>query len=416
MQRIALEGGFEIDAAKAKTLNEAAQEVAQEAAREATPNAAPKANEQKDNTVKTTRNLADAKEKLSGDLWLDTVTAAKLCAPTSKRKVLCTRKAQSLTKPDERARQKQRPVSMAPCNSNCALRLQNEKNTDITAKPQMDTDKHRFLSYGSVVLPLKMRFAMKNRIMTSLCLGAVLLSTLAPAQAGMFSVNPTQERKMGDEAAREIDAQARVMTGPVADWVASVGARLAATSDKEFTYSFKVVEGKEINAFALPGGHVYVFTGIRKIAQTDDELAAILAHEITHAEQHHFAKQYGKASKRGAILGVLSVLVGLPNVAQQIVSLADFAMSQKYSRTSETEADILGMQRMTRAGFNPAAMVSILERLAKEDESGGSIDHWFGDHPDAGRRIERARNQLTALNAGQGPKTIAQPADKSSKP
>ena len=257
---------------------------------------------------------------------------------------------------------------------------------------------------------------MKNRIMTSLCLGAVLLSTLAPAQAGMFSVNPTQERKMGDEAAREIDAQARVMTGPVADWVASVGARLAATSDKEFTYSFKVVEGKEINAFALPGGHVYVFTGIRKIAQTDDELAAILAHEITHAEQHHFAKQYGKASKRGAILGVLSVLVGLPNVAQQIVSLADFAMSQKYSRTSETEADILGMQRMTRAGFNPAAMVSILERLAKEDESGGSIDHWFGDHPDAGRRIERARNQLTALNAGQGSKTIAQPADKSSKP
>lgn len=74
VQRIALEGGFEIDAAKAKTLNEAAQEVAQEAAREATPNAAPKANEQKDNTVKTTRNLADAKEKLSGDLWLDTVT------------------------------------------------------------------------------------------------------------------------------------------------------------------------------------------------------------------------------------------------------------------------------------------------------------------------------------------------------
>lgn len=241
-------------------------------------------------------------------------------------------------------------------------------------------------------------------IISALFLGALLLNSALThtAQAGLFSVNPSQERKMGDEAARGIDAQTRIVTGPVADWVASVGARLAAVSDKEFNYSFKVVEGKEINAFALPGGHVYVFTGIRKIARNDDELAAILAHEITHAEDHHFARQYGKASKRGAILGVLSAVVGLPNVAQQIVGLADFAMTQKYSRTHETEADLKGMQRMARAGFNPSAMVSILERLAKEDESGGgSLDQWFGDHPDAGRRIGRARNQLTALNSGQ---------------
>ncbi len=252
---------------------------------------------------------------------------------------------------------------------------------------------------------------MKNHIVRALFLSAILFNTVSTpsAQAGMFNVNPTQERKMGDEAAREIDSQARVMTGPVADWVSNVGARLAAVSNKEFTYSFKVVEGQEINAFALPGGHVYVFTGLRKIAQTDDELAAILAHEITHAEEHHFAKQYGKASKRGAILGVLSAVIGLPNVAQQAVGLADLAMTQKYSRSSETEADIVGMKRMARAGFNPAAMVSILERLAKEDESGGSLDHWFGDHPDAGRRIERARSQLTTMSA-------TAPATPSAKP
>lgn len=260
---------------------------------------------------------------------------------------------------------------------------------------------------------------MKNqkRAATTIFLGLLFVSGAAvtPAQAGLFSVNPTQERKMGDEAARQIDGQARIITGPVADWVASVGSRLAASSDKEFKYSFKVVEGKEINAFALPGGHVYVFTGIRKIAQTDDELAAILAHEITHAEQHHFAKQYGKASKRGAILGVLSAVVGLPNVAQQIVSLADFAMTQKYSRSSETEADLLGMQRMQRAGFNPAGMVSILERLAKEDESGGSLDHWFGDHPDAGRRIERARTQLKAMTGNVGTSSVSSAPSTSSK-
>ena len=254
---------------------------------------------------------------------------------------------------------------------------------------------------------------MKNRVflIRALFLGAVLCNSAAfcPARAGLFSVNPNQERKMGDEAAREIDGQARIVTGPVAEWVEEVGARLAAVSDKEFTYSFKVVEGREINAFALPGGHVYVFTGIRKIAQTDDELAAILAHEITHAEEHHFAKQYGKSSKRGAILGVLSAVVGLPNIAQQVVSLADLAMTQKYSRSSETEADIAGMKRMARAGFNPTGMVSILERLAKEDESGGSLDHWFGDHPDAGRRIERAREQLKSMPNSQSAKTIEAP-------
>jgi predicted Zn-dependent protease len=255
---------------------------------------------------------------------------------------------------------------------------------------------------------------MKNKksMFRVLFLSTILLSgfTASPTQAGLFSIGPDKERRMGDEAAREIDAQARVVTGPVADWVASVGARLAAVSDKEFTYSFKVVEGREINAFALPGGHIYVFTGIRKIAQTEDELAAILAHEITHSEQHHFARQYGKASKRGAILGVLSAVVGLPNVAQQIVSLADFATTQKYSRTHETEADLLGMQRMARAGFDPKGMVSILERLAKEDRSGGSLDRWFSDHPDAGRRIQRAKNQLSTLNMNQGTK----PSEKAS--
>ena len=143
-----------------------------------------------------------------------------------------------------------------------------------------------------------------------------------------------------------------------------------------------------------------MFTGIRKVAQTDDELAAILAHEITHAEQHHYAKQYGKASKRGLLLNVLTLAVGMPNVAQQALGLLDLAMTQKYSRTQETEADMAGMARMARAGFNPAAMVTLLERLAKEDQSGGTLDNWFGDHPDADRRIGRARSQLTALQGG----------------
>jgi predicted Zn-dependent protease len=199
-----------------------------------------------------------------------------------------------------------------------------------------------------------------HRLTAALVAATVVFGSMRPADAGLFSINPDQERKMGGEAAKSIESQARVATGPVADWVERIGRRLASVSDSEFTYSFRVVDGKEINAFALPGGYVYVFTGLRKVAQTDDELAAVLAHEITHAEAHHYARQYKKASKRGALLGVFSMVVGMPNLAQNVLGLIDFSMTQKYSRSHELEADQAGMMRMARAGFDPQGMVSLL--------------------------------------------------------
>ncbi len=210
---------------------------------------------------------------------------------------------------------------------------------------------------------------------------------------------------MGDEAAREIESQVRIVSGPVADWVNRVGQRLAAASDSEFQYSFKVIDRPEINAFCLPGGHVYVFTGLRKVVQTDDELAAVLAHEITHAEQHHYARQYAKSSKRGAILGVLSAVVGLPNIAAQAVSIADFSFTQKYARSMEFEADEKGMQRMVRAGFNPQGMVALLDKMAREQKKMNTLDRWFASHPDGPRRVQQAQLQAQKLSGTTGGNT-----------
>ncbi|MGI8711252.1 MAG: M48 family metalloprotease, partial [Acidimicrobiales bacterium] len=131
-----------------------------------------------------------------------------------------------------------------------------------------------------------------------------------PARAGLFSLSPEKERNIGAEASKQIEAQAPIVTGPVADWVESVGQKLVKKSNPEFKYSFRVIESPEINAFALPGGYVYVYTGLRKVASNDDELAAVLAHEITHAEEHHYASQYKKSSRRGLLLGVGSLLLG----------------------------------------------------------------------------------------------------------
>jgi len=217
-------------------------------------------------------------------------------------------------------------------------------------------------------------------------LAGALICSLAPAQADLFSVSPDKERKLGQEAAAEIEKSPAIVSGPVEDWVQRVGAKLVAVSNPEFQYSFHVIDSPEINAFCLPGGHVYVYTGLRKIVRTDDELAAVLAHEITHAENHHYAKQSKKSNTRGSILTIGSILLGLPGIGQAAVGILDASMSAKYSRSNEYEADSVGLARMQRAGFKGEAMVTVLDRLANED-SLQSVDRWMSDHPEGKKRV-----------------------------
>jgi beta-barrel assembly-enhancing protease len=248
--------------------------------------------------------------------------------------------------------------------------------------------------------------ALRLLVLRSLVLACAVAASLfvgeaQPARAGLWSISPDKERRIGEEAAREIESKAPIVKGPVADWVNVIGQRLVAVSNPEFKYSFRVIDNGEINAFALPGGYIYVYTGLRKIARTDDELAAILAHEITHAEEHHYAQQYKKASKRGLGLTILSMAVGLPSVANQVLSIVDFSMTQKYSRTHEFQADEKGAQRMARAGFDPRGMITLLEKLSKESGKSDTLDRWFGSHPDGGRRVEAAKREVAEVEALQ---------------
>ena len=233
-------------------------------------------------------------------------------------------------------------------------------------------------------------------------LGCVLCSaSVHPARAGLFSISAKDEAKLGADAARQIESQTRIVHGPVADWVNIIGQRLAKVSNPEWKYSFRVIDSPEINAFALPGGYVYVYTGLRKVVQSDDELAAVLAHEITHAEQHHLAKQYKKSATRGAILSIFSIAVGLPELGQQVLGIADLAIGQKYARHDESEADNLGVKRMIRAGFDPHGMETLLEKLSKEDASSDQLDRWFSDHPEGLKRVAAVKQELDEIPALQ---------------
>jgi len=231
-----------------------------------------------------------------------------------------------------------------------------------------------------------------------LALGAALLvcAPLPSAHAGIFSISPDKEKRLGQQAGADIEKSAPIVTGPVADWVNRIGQRLAKVSNPEFKYTFHVIDSPEINAFCLPGGHVFVYTGLRKVVKTDDELASVLAHEITHAEMHHYAKQYSKSSKRQALLGIGSIFVPMGEVAQAGLGLLDAGLSASYSRGSESQADHEGAARMKRAGFDPQAMVTVLTRLANED-SGDGLDKWLADHPEGKKRAAAIQELIPTL-------------------
>jgi len=233
-----------------------------------------------------------------------------------------------------------------------------------------------------------------------LALGAALLvcAPLPSAHAGMFSISPDKEKKLGQQAGADIEKSAPIVTGPVADWVNRIGQRLVKVSNPEFKYSFHVIDSPEINAFCLPGGHVFVYTGLRKVVKTDDELASVLAHEITHAELHHYAKQYSKTSKRETFLGIASIFVPMGALGQTVLGLGDAAFSAHYSRGDEAQADREGAARMKRAGFDPNAMVTVLTRLANED-SGDGLDKWLSDHPEGKKRAAAIQALIPTLPA-----------------
>lgn len=235
-----------------------------------------------------------------------------------------------------------------------------------------------------------------KKLVLAATLAAFSLQSVQIAHAGPFDVSTNKERKLGQQAAAQIEQSPQIVSGPVSDWVQRIGARLVKESNSEFEYTFHVIDSPEINAFCLPGGHIYVFTGLRKVVKTDDELAAVLAHEITHAERHHYAKQTEKSTKRSTILGVASIFLGLPGIAQAAVGIFDQSLTARYSRDHEYEADRDGLVRMNRAGFDGKAMVNVLERLANEDDATG-MDRWMSDHPEGKKRVVAVKNQLTTL-------------------
>lgn len=240
---------------------------------------------------------------------------------------------------------------------------------------------------------------------------AILVATLlaSAAAASCASAGPNRgqlnvvslqdEWQLGDQLSRDIARNMRLVDDPAAnDYLNLIGQRLAATTYyRDLPWRFHIVQDSTINAFNIPGGHVYVNSGLIKTSDNVAELASVVAHELGHGIARHgtesLTKQYGFSVVAGLALGSNPAIY--EELLAQILAGGIFA---KYSRDAEREADRLGIQAMYDAGYDPHGAVTMFQELLAARKSAPSgVEQFFSSHPITEERIANARAQIATL-------------------
>jgi hypothetical protein len=220
------------------------------------------------------------------------------------------------------------------------------------------------------------------------------------------SYSPEQDVQLGQQAAAEVRREMPMLNDErTEEFVERIGERLAGEipaewEQPEFRYTFDVVNLKEINAFALPGGPMFLHRGMIEAARTEGEVAGVMAHELSHVILRHGTVQATKGQKfqLGAIAGqVLGAIVG-GRTGDVIAQGSQFGLGAyflKYSREYEREADLLGAQIMARAGYDPRQMANMFQTIQRQGGSRGP--EWLSSHPDPGNRYEAINREADML-------------------
>src|SRR5262249_33858242 len=252
------------------------------------------------------------------------------------------------------------------------------------------------------------------------CWGAMragLIVAAAPilareADADAFTPSVQDQLKLGRQAEAEVLRKYRVVNDERARGLESLGRRLegalSSTERGPWDYRFHVIDSKEVNAFALPGGPIFMFTGLYDRIHTEDELASVTGHEMTHIRKQHWAHQVATQSKRE--LG-LSVLLGLTHAGgawRQVAGLTDTLLTLRYSRKEEDQADEGGLQDMVAAGYNPKGMLDLFQTL-QEAGGGGGTPGFLSDHPLTKDRIRHTEDRIQQLGARSFPPEVPLP-------
>jgi predicted Zn-dependent protease len=216
-------------------------------------------------------------------------------------------------------------------------------------------------------------------------------------------ISQQQEVEIGAQQAQQVNAQLPIVQDPAVNrYLRILGDSLAkVTTRRDLDWHFYMVNTSDFNAFALPGGFIYVNRGVIERADRMDELASVMGHEIGHVVLRHSVKQMEQM--QGANLGVTvaCVLTSICNsgIAQTGINVAGAAVFARFSRQDEAEADQVGIEYLVRAGINPNGMVTMFEKLLAERQSRPSaLETWFTDHPLEEDRIQASRDEIAKIN------------------
>jgi beta-barrel assembly-enhancing protease len=218
-------------------------------------------------------------------------------------------------------------------------------------------------------------------------------------EKGINFYTADQEQALGKELSREIEANCKLLDDQaVNDYVNRLGQRLVRYSDAKVPFTIKVLDDDQVNAFALPGGYFYVNAGLILAADTEAELAGVMAHEIAHVAARHGTK--GATRTQIWNLASLSlVFVGGPIglAVREVTSIALPMTFMKFSRNFEREADLLGIEYEYAAGYDPEAFVDFFERISTQRKKPNFIARAFDSHPMNQDRIRRAQKEIETM-------------------
>ena len=244
---------------------------------------------------------------------------------------------------------------------------------------------------------------MRNKVFGTFAL--TLWASTAIGALNLISVN--DEVAIGRQAQQQVRQQVpELRDRTINGYIDTLGRRIAARADgPRYPYSFDVANYREVNAFALPGGPIWLHRGTIDAARTESQLVGVIAHEVAHIAHRHAAEQITKGTMANVGLGLLGALLGDgrgSQIAQLGAGFAAQATMMKFSRDDEREADAKALLYMKRAGYDPRGMVEFLQVLrAQQGRDPGSVQTFFSSHPAPGERIRRLQQEANRLAGGR---------------
>jgi beta-barrel assembly-enhancing protease len=232
----------------------------------------------------------------------------------------------------------------------------------------------------------------------------LLCAAVLSLPLGACAVSQQEEVAMGQEAAGQVAQQLPMINDPeVVRYINVLGDSIALlTSRADLDWHFYVVNSSDVNAFALPGGFIYVNRGLIERNDRMNELAGVLGHEIGHVVMRHSVKQMQQAQKAnvGVTLACILTRICESQATQAAIQVGGAAVFAKFSRSDEKEADDVGVENVVRAGIHPQGMVTMFQKLLAERQAqgdGAAIGGWFATHPTEQSRIDDIQAQISRI-------------------